>query len=89
MTPEIQALITAALAEQRASIVAYCEAVGAAQAAAADVAYCEAVGAKQAAAADALMSGSAYRGRMASRAFMARALAKRIEQQLDRVAVTP
>lgn len=73
MTPEIQALITAALAEQRASIVAYCEAVGA----------------KQAAAADALMSGSAYRGRMASRAFMARALAKRIEQQLDRVAVTP
>lgn len=71
MSPEIQALITAALAEQRASIVAYCEAVGAAQAAFADR----------------CVTATAYRGRMSSRAYMARALAKRIAQQLDRVAV--
>jgi hypothetical protein len=71
MNPEIQDLITAALAEQRAS----------------NVAYCEAVGAKQAAFADRCVLATAYRGRMASRAYMARALATRIAQQLDRVAV--
>lgn len=73
MTPEIQALITAALAEQRASIVAYCEAVGAAQAAFAER----------------CVTATAYRGRMSSRAYMARALAVRIALKLDRAAVTP
>lgn len=72
ITPEIQALITAALVEQRASIIAYCDAVGA----------------SQQAFADRCVLATPYRGRMASRAYMARALATRIAQQLDRVAVS-
>ena len=71
IAPEIQALLDTALAAQRASSVAYCEAVGASQQAFADRCW----------------PATPYRGRMASRAYMARALAKRIAQQLDRVAV--